>query len=77
MSLEQTEKGRSARSYLREQICARIAKDNVTPDQLAERLGLLPVGAEVLLARDEWSLDTALRIAEAVGLEVKLEIVGG
>jgi hypothetical protein len=54
-----------------------MERDKLTKEQLADKLGILPVGAEVLLAREDWSLDTAFRVAEAVGLEIKVSVEPG
>ncbi|MEW6381374.1 MAG: hypothetical protein AB1611_17470 [bacterium] len=45
--------------------------DNV---QLAKRLGLLPSGAELLVKRDYWPIETGLRIAEALNLGIELSV---
>jgi len=51
-----------------------IKARGVTHQQLAERLGLLPIGAEVLMAQSDWSLDVTWRVAEVVGLKVKVSV---
>jgi hypothetical protein len=59
---------------LQKEIRAELARCRVTKEQLAQKLGLLPIGAEVLLARSDWSIETALKVAEAVGLEVEFKV---
>jgi hypothetical protein len=49
----------------------RLDLDNV---QLADRLGLLPSGVELLINRDYWSIETGLRIAEALNLGIELSV---
>ncbi|MEW5801993.1 MAG: hypothetical protein AB1847_07800 [bacterium] len=43
-------------------------------DKLVERLGLLPSGAELLVRRDYWPMETGLRIAEALNLGIELSV---
>lgn len=70
-------KVRRVATALQRRVREEIGQRNVSPEQLARKLGLLPVGAEVLLAREEWSLETAIQVAEAVGLEVELKVNPG
>lgn len=43
-------------------------------DELAEKLGLLPSGTELLLERKTWSLEKSVRAAAALGLTVSVDI---
>lgn len=63
-----------AKADLQKQIRNEITHRAVSPDQLARLLDLLPVGAEVLLAQKDWSLDTTFLIADALGLEIEFKI---
>lgn len=63
-----------AKADLQEQIRNEITHRAVSPDQLARLLDLLPVGAEVLLAQKDWSLDTTILIADALGLEIEFKV---
>lgn len=74
MQLEQSDRSLAIRSDLERRIREQLEQNEVTAEQLAEKLGLLPVGAEVLLAREDWSLDTAFRIAEAIGLDISIRV---
>ena len=65
------------RTKVRARILEEIERRRVTPEQLAERLDLLPVGAEVLLAQQDWALETAFRVAEVVGLRVNVSLENG
>ena len=40
---------------------------------LAEKLGLLPIGAKNLLGQKEWDIRMAIHIAEALGLRMRIE----
>ena len=62
------------RSELQRRIRAAILEQRIVLEDLAQRLNLLPVGAEVLLAQKDWSLETAFMIAEALGLIIEIEI---
>ena len=63
-----------ARSKLQQSVRAALAGRQLTLENLAERLNLLPVGAEVLLAQKDWPLETSFMIAEAIGLEIEIEV---
>ncbi len=47
----------------------------LSDSDLVRTLDLLPIGVEVLKQRQTWSLDEAIRVAEQLGIEVKLEVV--
>lgn len=59
---------------LRQRILERIEQVEMSPDRLSEKLGLLPVGAEILLMRTDWTFETAVLVAEAVGLDVNVMV---
>jgi len=42
---------------------------------LAQTLDLLPLGVEILRQRERWSLEEAIRVAEQLGIKVRVEIV--
>lgn len=48
-----------------------IKELKLTDDDLAEKLGLLPVGIEVLKSKD-WTADEALHIASCLGIELSI-----
>jgi hypothetical protein len=54
----------------------KIDRDNLDTGELARRLNLQPEGVEILRAHS-WSLQTAWRMAEAVGIRVDLAIRDG
>lgn len=61
---------------IRRRTLERIGREGLTPESLAPRLGLLPVGVEMLLGRaDGWSLNEAVEVANAAGLRVEVELV--
>jgi len=51
-----------------------IKRLGVSREDLATRLGLLPVGVDVLLATTDWTLDTACRVAESVGMKINVSV---
>lgn len=57
---------RSLREAILEQVLIRDLDNN----EIAKCLGLLPVGAEVLLNKKSWSLETCFRFADALGMRV-------
>lgn len=63
-----------AKAELQRRVRNEISHRAMSPDQLAGLLDLLPVGAEVLLAQKDWSLDTTFFIADALGLEIEFNV---
>ena len=59
---------------LKKAVMDEINRQGLNNSQIAEKLGLLPSGAVLLLKRDFWSLETGLRVAEALNLEVKVDV---
>ena len=53
---------------IRTELQTRIESGQLSVDDVANRLGLLPVGVESLLLRD-WSFEEAFRVATALGLD--------
>lgn len=51
----------------------KIKAGGLTDQQIAERLGMLPQGVQILRAR-VWSLEVAWRVAEALGLEPSCQV---
>ena len=66
---------RKKRFDLEQRIRAYLTAQEITNAQLTETLNLLPTGVKVLLA-DEWSLDMAFQIADAIGMNVRIETDG-
>ena len=59
---------------LRSLALAEIARRHLTKDELAESLGMLPIGIEMLLQRTIWPIEVGMRVAEAVGVDVRFEM---
>ena len=57
-----------------EQLAKRALQEGRASDaeQLAGKLGMVPYGVEVLLEREEWALETSIRVANALGYEVTM-----
>ncbi len=60
------------RSDLEQCIRAYLTAQEITNAQLAETLHLRPTGVKVILAQ-EWSLDMAFQIADAIGMSIRIE----
>lgn len=43
-------------------------------DELADRLDLLPSGVRMLMERTVWPLEESVRVADRLGIHVKLEV---
>lgn len=59
---------------LRARIEEEIRKRQITHEQMAKELDLLPSGAQALMERKEWSIEIALRIAQCLKVETGLEV---
>lgn len=59
---------------LRRRVLQEVERLGLTHAEVAVRLGLLPVGVEMLFARNEWPLETAAGVAEAFALKVDFRI---
>lgn len=44
-------------------------------EELARSLDMLPAGVTVLRRRTQWSLEEALRVADRLGLRVRVEVL--
>lgn len=74
MRIELSQKSLEIKTSLQKLVRDEIEKKALTNEQLAGRLGLLPVGVESLLSRQEWSLDTAFQVADAIGLRIHFSV---
>jgi plasmid maintenance system antidote protein VapI len=68
---------RDASKLLKEAVSREIDRRNLTIEEIAELLNIMPTGANVLLKRSNWSIDVALRIAEALNVDVRFAIEEG
>lgn len=59
---------------LRELVKSEIDKRQLSVDDVAKTLDLLPSGAQALLERQVWSIETALRVAERLWVDMEIEI---
>jgi plasmid maintenance system antidote protein VapI len=59
-------------AQLREVVMKEIERHGVTPAELALALGLSEADVESSLAERHWSLDTALRLSEPLGISLSL-----
>lgn len=58
------------RRALRDQLVVRVEELQLDIDELAEAVGMLPTGAQALLARRDWTLRTCLHVADSLGVDV-------
>ena len=73
MVLALTEPGKMERRVgekLRSYVLSEIEKRSMDEGDLAEVLGLFPVAARKLVERESWSLETGIRVAESLGLDL-------
>lgn len=59
------------RRHLRDQLVQQIRERDLDVDQLADTVGMLPSGAQALMARRDWTLGTCLRVADSLDVEVR------
>jgi len=59
---------------IEQQIRAEIQRLKLRPEDLAKKLNIFPSGAMAMLKRDMWSLDTILRLASLLKMEVRVSI---
>lgn len=67
---------RDASKLVREAVLREVERRGLTVDEIAELLNIMPTGASVLLKRPDWAIDVALRIAEALDVDVRFAIQG-
>jgi len=71
---EPAESERIVQQELHERIKDEIRRRGMTFEQLASELNILPVGARALMERSLWPIETALRIAQLLKINMRLEI---
>lgn len=69
-----TELERTAARHLRVACQRAIAESDDRRVAAAASLDLRPADVERLLRRDDWTLPGALRVADALGLDVRLDV---
>jgi ribosome-binding protein aMBF1 (putative translation factor) len=57
---------------LREAVLEEIKNQGWSSEDVAERLKMFPVGVEFLLSEKYWPVETAIRIAAALGINIVL-----
>lgn len=58
---------------LKQEILEEIKIRQINNEELASKLDLLPIGVEVLLVR-EWTVEVAIHVAKAMGLDVDFKV---
>jgi hypothetical protein len=59
---------------IRNHVVELIRSQGWSEGDLAQKLGLLPAGVALLMKRDRWSLETAVRVATRLGLHLELNV---
>ncbi len=59
---------------IRAEVDRELERVHQAPRDVAERLHMVPSGAEMLFARQHWSLETAFRVAEALGFRIDVQL---
>lgn len=75
-----TRESQSASEQIGREIQAEVMrrlKEAGSEEELAKHLGMLPAGVAVLRRRTNWSLEEALKVADRLGLRVRVEVVRG
>jgi len=62
---------------LQERVLAEVASRHFDKEQLADVLDLYPSGAGGLLRETNWSLEIAIRVADALGIDVTKSLATG
>jgi hypothetical protein len=58
------------RRQLRDELVEHMRERELEEQDIADLVGLLPSGAEALMARRDWSLAMCLRVADSLDVEV-------
>ena len=58
------------RRQLRDELVHHMQERELKEGEIAQMVGLLPSGAQALMARRDWSLAMCLRVAESLDIEV-------
>lgn len=61
-------------SLLQNEVKRKIDEKNLDEQQIAEKLDLLPSGAEALLQKDNWPIETAFRVASAFDIDMSIDL---
>lgn len=61
-------------SLLQVAVKRKIQESKLNEEQVAEKLSLLPSGAEGLFAKANWPIDTAFRVASAFGIDMLIDV---
>jgi hypothetical protein len=59
---------------VRQAVLDKIQHEQMSDEQFAEKLGFMPSSARLLRERETWPLDVAVRVAAALGLEVRVDV---
>lgn len=65
---------RDASKLVREAVLREIERRGLAVDEIAELLEVMPTGVNVLLKRPDWPIEVALRMAEALDVDVTFAV---
>ena len=71
---EQTKFEANLSKKLRGEALDIIMKNDWNAQKVAEILGLLPSGVDILIKKNTWPLETSIRVASALGLQLDCSI---
>jgi predicted transcriptional regulator len=74
VSAEPSESERNIAMSLRREIEKEVARRELDYDDVAELLGVMPVAVEALFSRQVWPLGVCVRVASALGLDVRIDV---
>jgi plasmid maintenance system antidote protein VapI len=59
---------------LRTEVEKEINRRRLSKTKLAKKLDLLPSGAQALMEREVWSIETAIRVAQCLNIKMHFEL---
>lgn len=71
-AIESSAREREFQHQLRDMALAVIEREQLTREDLAQRLDMLPVGVEMLLGRKTWPMHVCLYVTEVLDVDVRL-----
>ena len=72
-TLKPTDKELKVREELEQEIRKELSRRKWGADELADQLGMAASGTMMLLDQKLWSLETAFRLAELLGMELEIK----
>jgi plasmid maintenance system antidote protein VapI len=73
---KQCKKEKDICEALKKAVDRKILKEKWSERQVADKLGLLPTGAKALVRKESWTIETAIRVADALDVNFMFIIKG-